>query len=81
MKIISFNEVIDLNHRLEEKGLHFKIHLRDACGRQSMWIEPLGNLACEGNYENLYTELNQYFEENRYKIEYSEDKMNVWIVG
>jgi hypothetical protein len=81
MKIISFNEIIELNHRLEENGLHFKVHLRDACGRQSMWIEPLGDCACEGKYEELYTELDHYFKENGYKIEYSEDKMNMWLVG
>lgn len=81
MKIISFNEIIELNHRLDEKGLAFKVHLRDACGRQSMWIEPLGNCACEGKYEDLYTELDRYFEENRFKVEYSEDKMTFWIVG
>ena len=27
------------------------------CGRQTMWIEPLGNCACEGKYEDLYSEL------------------------
>ncbi|WP_310604373.1 RDAC family protein [Anaerosporobacter sp.] len=81
MKIISFNEIIDLNHKLEEKELHFKIHLRDACGRQSMWIEPLGNCACEGKYEDLYRELDSYFKENGFVIEYSEDRLNIWIVG
>lgn len=80
MKIIAFNEIIDLNHRLEEKGLHFKIHLQDACGRQTMWIEPLGDCACEGKYEDLYSELNQFFEENRYKIKYGADKMSMWII-
>lgn len=79
MNIISFNEIIELNHRLEDIGLHFRIHLRDACGRQSMWIEPMGNCACEGKYEDLYIELNRYFEENRCKIAYSEDKMTFWI--
>lgn len=48
MNYITFNEIIEVNGLLEEKGLNFKVHLRDACGKQSCWIEPLGNCACEG---------------------------------
>lgn len=81
MKVIAFNEIIELNHKLEEKNLAFRIHLRDACGRQSMWIEPLGDCACEGRYEELYQVLNQYFSDNHYNVEYSEDKLNLWILG
>ena len=47
MNYITFNEMIEVNGLLEEKGLNFKVHLRDACGKQSCWIEPLGNCACE----------------------------------
>ncbi|WP_238483805.1 RDAC family protein [Anaerosporobacter faecicola] len=81
MKIIGFQEIMELNRLLDEKGLHFKIHLRDACGRQSMWIEPLGNCACEGRYEEMYQELEQYFQSNGYSIAYSEDRLNLWIVN
>ena len=49
MGYVSFNDVIELNGILKEKGLNFKIHLRDTCGRQSFWIEPFGNCACEGS--------------------------------
>ena len=54
MNYITFNEIIEVNGLLEEKGLNFKVHLRDACGKQSCWIEPLGNCACEGRYEEMY---------------------------
>ena len=58
MNYITFNEIIEVNGLLEEKGLNFKVHLRDACGKQSCWIEPLGNCACEGRYEAVsYTHL------------------------
>lgn len=33
MGYVSFNDVIELNGILKEKGLNFKIHLRDTCGR------------------------------------------------
>ena len=32
MGYVSFNDVIELNGILKEKGLNFKIHLRDTCG-------------------------------------------------
>ena len=48
MNYITFNEIIEVNGLLEEKGLNFKVYLRDACGKQSCWIEPLGNCAWDG---------------------------------
>ena len=41
MSYVSFNDVIELNGILKDKDLNFRIHLRDTCGRQSFWIEPL----------------------------------------
>ena len=41
MTIITFNEIIEVNGILEQKHLNFKLHLRDACGAQALWIEPL----------------------------------------
>ena len=60
MNYITFNEMIEVNGLLEEKGLNFKVHLRDACGKQSCWIEPLGNCACEGRYEEMYQVVEEY---------------------
>ena len=51
---ISFNDIIELNGILKDQGLHFRIHLRDACGKQSCWIEPLGQCACEGHFDEMY---------------------------
>ena len=53
MNYITFNEMIEVNGLLEEKGLNFKVHLRDACGKQSCWIEPLGNCACHAHKEKV----------------------------
>ena len=38
-KIVNFFDLIHLNKRLEQQGLRSKVHLRDACGKQSLWIE------------------------------------------
>lgn len=76
MGYVSFNDVIELNGILKEKGLNFKIHLRDTCGRQSFWIEPFGNCACEGKYDEMYEELEAYFGRKGFSVEYDDQKMN-----
>lgn len=38
-KIVNFFDLIHLNERLAQQGLLSKVHLRDACGKQSLWIE------------------------------------------
>lgn len=76
MNYITFNEMIEVNGLLEGKGLNFKVHLRDACGKQSCWIEPLGNCACEGRYEEMYQVVEEYFRSKGQKIEFDETKLN-----
>lgn len=61
MTIITFNDIIEINGILDEKHLNFKLHLRDACGGQSLWIEPLGNCACEGHYDEMYQVIERFF--------------------
>ena len=74
------NEIIEVNGLLEEKGLNFKVHLRDACGKQSCWIEPLGNCACEGRYEEMYQVVEEYFRRKGQKITFDETKLNFFAV-
>ena len=80
MNYITFNEMIEVNGLLEEKGLNFKVHLRDACGKQSCWIEPLGNCACEGRYEEMYQVVEEYFRSKGQKIEFDETKLNFFAI-
>lgn len=60
MKIISFQDIIDCNQMLREKELAFQLHIRDACGKQSFWIEPVGNDGSEIQYEDLYHVLDAF---------------------
>ena len=78
---ISFNDIIELNGILKDQGLHFRIHLRDACGKQSCWIEPLGQCACEGHFDEMYQVLEDFFAGKRTSIEYDESKLNFWIMA
>ena len=80
MYFISYNDIIELNGILQDQGLHFRIHLRDAWGKQSCWIEPLGNCACEGHFDDMYKIVNDFFAGKRISIEYDESKLNFWII-
>ena len=76
MSYVSFNDVIELNGILKDKGLNFRIHLRDPCGRQSFWIEPLGNCACEGRYDEMYQVVEEYLKAKGFSVQYDDQKMN-----
>lgn len=79
MKVISVKEIVECNQFLEDRGMHFRIHLRDACGKQSCWIEPLPDTDFEEQYQDLYKALDEFFGRLRYVLDYSEDKRNFWI--
>lgn len=79
--IVTFNDVIELNHQLEEKGLSFKLHLRDACGSQSFTMEPLSTCSCEGRYDEMMGEVSAYFERKRIKIQFLEDQLRFTIIS
>ena len=42
----------------------------------SPWIEPFGNCACEGKYDEMYEELEAYFGRKGFSVEYDDQKMN-----
>ena len=76
MSYVTFNDLIELNGILKDKGLNFRIHLRDTCGRKSFWIEPLGNCACEGRYDEMYQVVEEYLEGKGFSVQYDDKKMN-----
>ena len=47
-KVVNFFDLIHLNERLEQQGLLSKIHLRDTCGKQTLWIEVLSDEKNDG---------------------------------
>lgn len=80
MKIVSIAEILECNQIIKEKGLAFRIHLRDACGKQSCFIESLDGDNGEKERNTLYKILDEYFSRFRFKLEYGEDRMNFWIL-
>lgn len=47
-KVVNFFDLIHLNERLEQQELLSKIHLRDTCGKQTLWIELLSDEKNDG---------------------------------
>ena len=79
MKVIGLQEAIECNHKLKESGLYYKIHIRDACGKQSLWIEPLSMCYCDDQTEEMYECIESYFKSKGYELAYSADRLNFWL--
>lgn len=80
MKIVSIGEILECNQLLKDNGLEFKIHLRDACGKQSCSIESLNDSNGNEQYQLLYRTLDSYFEKLRFQLEYNTQKTDFWMV-
>lgn len=80
MKIVSIHEILECNQFLKDSGLEFKIHLRDACGKQSCFVESLSKNNGTAEYQVLYETLEAYFKKLRFQLEYNEDKTNFWMI-
>ena len=76
MKIVSISSIIPLNKLIEEKNTGVKIHLKDACGKQSMRIEMLSGTSVG---DEVYQLIDSFFMAERMATEYSPDRMTFWI--
>jgi hypothetical protein len=70
---------MDLNDRVRENKLDYKIHLSDACGGQSMWIESLKPDNSFADLDVLNRLIDEYFAEIKADIVYSWDKKSFWM--
>ncbi|GLC77944.1 RDAC family protein [Lacrimispora brassicae] len=80
MKIVSITEILECNEWIRGKDLEFKIHLRDACGKQSCWIESLNDKNGSGQWEELYKALEEFFSRLRFRLEYGENRKDFWLL-
>ena len=77
--IVTFNDIIEINHIFNEAGLQFKLHLHDACGSQSFTVEPLSDFAFDGHYEDMKKVLINYFIEKGVTIQFLENGLEFVI--
>ncbi len=71
--IVTFNDIIKINHILEEAGLRFKLHLHDTCGNQSFTVEPLSDSTFDSHYEDMKKVIINYFSEKGIAIQFLEN--------
>ena len=79
MDIVTIGMIVELNNRLKERELPYKIHLSDACGAQSMRVEPLSGGEFADVSDELVSEINTYFAGQRMIIQFSPDRHAFWV--
>ncbi|MGL4605962.1 MAG: RDAC family protein [Eubacteriaceae bacterium] len=76
--IITWNDIIALNNQIKAQGFKDLVHLSDACGRQSMWIEGGEEDGKIQDLNGLHELIKNYFETLKIEIEFSWDKKSFW---
>lgn len=76
--IITWDELKEMNDLIKENNLMYKIHLSDACGGQTMWIETLdGGDAKDINKINPV--LIEYFKQHNTEIQFNSNNDKFWV--
>lgn len=77
--VIAIGQVVDVNKELAARGVEAKVHLHDACGRQTLSLEALdGGTA---TLETARTVVREFFAERGITLEFdSVEGINFWSV-
>ncbi len=71
MKIVSISQIVELNEQLRRERLPFKVHLRDACAMQSLYIEALTSEEKEDR-KKLHVLIESYFSIQKMTVVYAD---------
>ncbi len=74
MMVVSINVIIDLNKLLSKENV--KVHLRDTCGKQSLWLEKI---AIDEISPKAYDIIKDYFKKENFKLVFCDDRINFWV--
>jgi hypothetical protein len=77
--ILTYNDLYEINQKLEENELEFKLHLHDVCGSQSFTLELLRDDINENNYDKMKYVIENFFEEKHIKVEFLENNLEFVI--
>ena len=72
--IVTFNDIIALNKKIQDEHLSYKVHMSDACGSQNMWIEDLDQAYTVCRDPRLYEIIDAHFKALGGEVVYSWDK-------
>ena len=73
MTILSFQEILELNHILEENEILYRLHLKDRCGGQLIQIEKLYDCNTNDSYSKLQEVVKNYFIKMRLNVQFDEE--------
>lgn len=79
--IITYNDIYEINQKLVEKKLEFKLHLHDMCGSQRFTIEPLSDNLNNNSYNEMKNTISEYFQEKHLIVEFLEDNLEFALMG
>jgi hypothetical protein len=77
--IITYNQINEINHLLEDKNLNIKIHLHDLCGSQSFTIEAIENVN-EEQQEAMRQVVTDYFNKINLSVRFFDNNQSFAIV-
>lgn len=80
-QIVTLGMIVELNEQVAQQAPGFRIHLSDACGRQSMWIELTDEQTPPTRWAELYGILEAYFHARGMVLGFSQDKKTFWIAN
>ncbi|WMJ23091.1 hypothetical protein RBG61_00070 [Paludicola sp. MB14-C6] len=72
--MIGINTIVECNQYLKSNGLACKVHLKDGCNSQYMWIE----LFDEPISEQLTKAISDFFSSKGIQLTFSEDSKSFW---
>jgi len=78
--VVIYNDIAEINRRLQEQKLPFKLHMRDACGSQSLWLEELDASSCSSQYDEMQRAIIDYFTEKNIVIEFLDNHLDFVIL-
>jgi hypothetical protein len=78
--ILTYNDVCVVNQLLQDKKIHFKMHLHDSCGTQSYTMEPLNEVSGENIYEEMKHCISEYFNNRGIDIRFFDNHLGFTII-
>lgn len=75
--VVSIADVVALNEALAQAGVAAKVHLHDACGGQSLWLEPLEGAGGD-DLPRAREVVEGYLTGRRVRLGWSDDGVTFW---
>ncbi|MGN0287187.1 MAG: hypothetical protein ACI4B6_05920 [Atopobiaceae bacterium] len=80
MKVAAIGDIVEANKQLQQEGINCKVHLRDACGRQTMWLELTGPADNQPSLTDVHAVIEKIFQKLDLPVEFDPvEGINFWV--